>query len=195
MTNKQNMTVTDDGDRDRYVTYQTREKALNDAILRADISENFERYLEIFDTFYADDVEVSSEPQNQPFRGKARVRSVLADFLVPLHIMVEIGGLLVSVRESPIVGDVSDETHSLWAIELVGVSGRTCTLNWRVARKWNGPYVVSEHHYDHQQTGGPLTSADLNSNRLSAISPFRKASGRDCAEAVKDQILRDGGGM
>jgi hypothetical protein len=63
MDNKQSMTVADYGGRDQYATCQAREKALNEAILQADISENFERYLELFDAFYADDLEVSSEMQ------------------------------------------------------------------------------------------------------------------------------------
>lgn len=163
-------------DCDQYTRCQAREQALNAAILRADISAGFEQYFEIFETFYAEDIEVSSEPQEQPIQGKARVRSLVADFLIPLHIMAEIGGLLVSVRESPIPGDLSDETHSLWTLELVGVSGRTCTLSWRVARKWKGPYVVSEHHHDHQQTGAPLTSHDLSWNGLTEPTLLRKPS-------------------
>ena len=173
MDNKQSMTVADYGGRDQYATCQAREKALNEAILEANISENFERYLELFDAFYADDLEVSSEMQGPTIRGKARVRSLLADFLVPLHVMAEVGGLVVSVRESPIASDVADETHSLWILELVGVSGRTCTLSWRVARKWKGPCVVSEHHCDHQQNGGPLTSADLSWNGLGPVPALR----------------------
>ena len=179
MNNKDSSILADHSGHDQYTSCQAREHALNAAILRADIGENFEQYLDIFDAFYADDVEVSSEPsepQEQPVRGKERVRSLLAGFLVPLHIMAEIGGLLVSVREAPIPADLGDETHSLWTLELVGVSGRTCTLSWRVARKWKGPYVIFEHHYDHQQNGGPLTSADLSWNELSPISSFRKLS-------------------
>ena len=176
MNNKQSMTVAHYPCRDQYAIYQTREKALNDAILQANIIENLEQYLEIFDAFYADELEVTSETHERPIQGKARVRSLLADFLVPLHVMAEVGGLLVSVRESPIATDVADETHSLWMLELVGVSGRTCTICWRVARRWQGPHVVSEHHYDCQQTGGPLTSADLSWNGLSPAAAFRKPS-------------------
>jgi hypothetical protein len=46
---------------------------LNPAITQAKISESFEEYLEIFDKFYADDVQVSGENQHEPIRGKARV--------------------------------------------------------------------------------------------------------------------------
>ena len=149
-------------DHDLYASSHARERALNTAIIHANISESFEEYLEIFDEFYADEVEVSSETEGEPIRGKARVRSLLATFLVPLHIMAEIAGLLVSVRQTAIAGDAADETHSAWVLELVGISGRSCTVSWRALRKWNGSRIVYEYHYDHQQSGGPLTSSDLS---------------------------------
>ena len=149
-------------DRDSYTISQTGERALNAAIIQANISESFEEYLEIFDEFYADDIEVSSETAEEPIRGKDRVRSLLATFLVPLHVMAELGGLSVSIRQTAIPGDVAGETHSAWTLDLVGVSGRTCTVTWRALRKWNGSRVVYEHHYDEQQSGGPLTSDDLS---------------------------------
>src|SRR5216684_4706873 len=128
MTNGLSLISTDNLDRDRYTRSQTRERNLNAAIIQANISESFEEYLEIFDEFYADDIEVGSETGEEPIRGKARVRSVIANFLVPLHVMAEIGGLLISIRQTAIRGDAADERHSAWALELVGVSGRTCTL-------------------------------------------------------------------
>jgi hypothetical protein len=176
MTNELSIVSTNHLDHDLCTSSQTRERTLNAAIVQADISASFEEYLEIFDAFYDDDVEVSSETQEQPIRGKVRVRSLLATFLVPLHIMAEIGGLLVLVQQTPIPGDAPDETHSTWTIELVGVSGRTCTLSWRVLRKWNGSRVVYEYHYDHQQTGGPLTSDDLSFNAATPATGFRRPS-------------------
>jgi hypothetical protein len=149
-------------DRDLYTSSQTGERALNAAIIQANISESFEEYLEIFDEFYADDIEVGSETGEEPIRGKARVRSVIANFLVPLHVMAEIGGLLVSIRQTAMSGDAADETHSAWTLELVGVSGKSCSVSWRALRKWNGSRVVYEYHYDHQQSGGPLASEDLS---------------------------------
>src|SRR6202040_3101327 len=76
--------------------------------------------------------------------------------------MAEIGGLFISIRQTAIPGDAADETHSLWTLELVGISGRSCTVSWRALRKWNASRVVYEYHYDHQQSGGPLTSNDLS---------------------------------
>jgi|SRR5580704_10972852 hypothetical protein len=162
MANELSITSTSTLDHDIYTSSQARERSLNAAIIQANISESFEEYVEIFDEFYADEVEVSSETEEEPIRGKARVRSLLAAFLVPLHIMAEIAGLLVSVRQTAIPGDAADETHSVWTLELVGVSGKSCTVSWRALRKWNGSRIVYEYHYDHQQSGGPLTSNDLS---------------------------------
>jgi len=158
---EQSFVHTDHLDRDLETSYQTRERALNAAIVQANISESFEEHLGIFDAFYADDIEVSSETHEEKIRGKARVRALLGDFLIPLHIMAEIGGLQVSIRQIAMPGDAG-ETHSEWTLDLVGVSGRTCTVSWRAVRKWNGSRVVYEHHYEHQQSGGPLTMADLS---------------------------------
>jgi hypothetical protein len=158
-------------DGDRYTSLQRLERALNQAIVQAEISESYEEYLEIFDAFYTDDIAVTSDTMQDPIRGKASVRALVANFLIPLHIMAEIGGLLVSIRQTTIPGDVAAETHSAWTLELIGVSGNTCTLSWRVFRQWQGSRVAHEHHYDCQQSGGPLTSNDLH---LDAVSPPAK---------------------
>ena len=90
------------------------------------------------------EVEVSSETQQEPIRGKARVGSLLLNFLVPLHVMAEVGGLAISIKETTISGDAANEIHSAWTLHIVGVSGKTCALNWRTLRKWNGSRVVYE---------------------------------------------------
>jgi hypothetical protein len=150
----------DQSDRDLYA----RERVLNGAIVQVDIGKSFEEYLEIFDAFYADDIEISAETERETIHGKGRVRSLLFNFLVPLHIMAEVGGLSVSVRETPIRGGSADETHSAWTVDLAGVSGTTCSLTWCTLRKWNGPRVVYERHYDQRQSGEPLTFNDLSFN-------------------------------
>jgi hypothetical protein len=173
---KQNFVSAEPFDQDLYTSSRSLERTLNSAIVQADISENFEAYLEIFDEFYADDIEVSSETEEEPIRGKARVRSLIATFLAPLHVMAEIGGLLISVRQTAMPGDTADEMHSAWTLDLVGVSGRSCTVSWRALRKWNGSRVAYEYHYDHKQTGGPLTSDDLNFNAATSAAEFRSPS-------------------
>ena len=139
------------------------ERALNRAIVTAEISRSFEEYVEIFDRFYAEDIEVSSATSTGQIRGKATVRSLLYDFLIPLHIMAEIGGVSISIRQITMPGDAADETHSAWTLDLVGATGRSCTASWRTLRKWKDSFVVYEHHYDEQQRGGPLTEDDLRS--------------------------------
>jgi len=153
---------------DPYPQPRAAERALNAALVHAEIARSYEEYLEIFDEFYADDVEGSSEAIEEPIRGKARVRSLLSNFLVPLHAMAEVGGVSISVRETAIPGDVEDETHSAWTLELVGATGKVCTVSWRTFRKWNDSRVVLEHHYDQQQSGEPLAHGDL---RFDVLEP------------------------
>ena len=70
------------------------------------------KYLEIFEALYADNIEGSSETREEPIGGKARVRSLVFSFLIRLHTMAEVGGVSISIRETPIPGDVIDESHS-----------------------------------------------------------------------------------
>ena len=170
MTDQHRFAYADHFDHDLYTRTRTRDRVLNAAIVRADISESFDKYLEIFDAFYADDIEVSDETRAEPVRGKARVRALLCNFLVPLHVMAAIGGLSTSIRETPIPGDVAGETNSAWTIDLVAASGATCNLSWCAFRRWNQSQVVYERHYNYEQKGGPLT---LNDFRFTAAEPAR----------------------
>jgi hypothetical protein len=147
---------------DAYKSSQTAELSLNASILRAEIAGSYEEFLDIFETFYADDVEVSREDLPEMIRGKARLRPFLLNVLVPLHVMAEVAGLSISVQQTAVPGDRANETHSAWRIDFTGVGGRRCTLKWHATRRWNASRVVSEHHYDLQQIGGPLTMDDLN---------------------------------
>jgi hypothetical protein len=150
-----------DPDDDPYASSHVGERALNRAIVTAEISRSYEEYLEIFDRFYAEDVEVSSATSTGQIRGKARASSLLWNFLVPLHIMAEIAGVSISIRQITMPSDATGETHSAWTLDLVGASGRSCTLSWRTLRMWKDSLVVYEHHYDEQQRGGPLTEDDF----------------------------------
>jgi hypothetical protein len=147
-----------------YKSSQVAETTLNAAILRAEIARSYEEFLEIFDKFYADDVEVTSEDSPGTIRGKERVRTFLLNFLVPLHVMSEVAGLTISVQQTPLPRDSANETHSKWTIDFVGVGGRRCTLKWYAIRRWADSRVVYEYHYGHEQIGGPLTQDDLNLN-------------------------------
>src|SRR5262245_40515139 len=137
------------------------ERALNGAILAAEISESYEEYLQIFDHFYADDIHATADGLKDPVEGKAAVRARLAGFLVPLHVFAEVGGLSVSIQWHPITGDRPHETHSAWTLELRGVTGASCRVTWCSRRRRRAGRVLSEHHYDRRQIGAPLTFSDL----------------------------------
>jgi hypothetical protein len=149
-------------DGNAYKSSQAAELTLNAAILRAEIARSYEEFLEILDKYYADDVEVSSEDSPETIRGRERVRPFLLNFLVPLHVMAEVAGLSISVQHSEVPRDTADETYSGWRIDFAGVGGSRCTLKWSTIRRWKASRVVYEHHYDHEQIGGPLTEGDLN---------------------------------
>src|SRR4029077_14022132 len=172
---KQNF-KSDELERDLYTASQMKERALNAAIVEADIEQGYEKYLAIFDAFYGDEFEAISENADKPIRGKERVRSLLGNFLYPVHVMTEVGGLTVTIRVTEIAGDVTGETHSAWTAEFVGVSGRTNTVSWRVFRKWNGSRVVYEYHYDQQQQGEVLTVGDLSFDAATPAPQFGRPS-------------------
>jgi hypothetical protein len=67
------------------------ERALNAAIVNADITRGYEEYLTLVDQYYAEDVEVSTDVSPDPLVGKGRLKSLLLGFLVPLHMMAEMG--------------------------------------------------------------------------------------------------------
>src|SRR5258708_17408330 len=96
------------------------ERALNGAILGADISESYEEHLEIFDRFYADDIHATADGLKEPVEGKAAVRARLAGFLVRLHVFAEIAGVSFSLHCSPRPRDRPHEPPSAGTLELPG---------------------------------------------------------------------------
>ena len=162
MTHRNNLTTVSQLDSNAYKSSQAAELTLNAAILRAEIARSYEEFLDIFEKFYADDVEVSSEDSPETIRGKERVRPFLLNFLVPLHVMAEVAGLSISVRQTAVPRDSANETHSAWRIDFTGLGGRRCTLKWYAIRRWKASRVVYEHHYGHEQIGEPLTQDDLS---------------------------------
>ena len=163
--------------RDPYSHYQVAEQTLNTAITQAKISESFEEYLEIFDKFYADEVEVSSETQQEPIRGKARGGLTSPELPGPASRYGRSWGSSDNIKETTIPGDAANEIHSAWTLNIAGVSGKTCTLNWRALRKWNGSRVVYEHHYDLQRSGEPLTFDDLGFDMIGPVSGLQGGRG------------------
>jgi len=137
------------------------ERALNAAIVSADIRNSYEEFLAIVDQFYADDVVAGSDSSPDRLMGRARVKSALVGFAVPLHVIAEIGGLSVRVHHTPIASDSLNDQHSEWSLELIGVTGRRVRMTWCVRRRWQHSQVVDEYHYDQHQEGEPLSLSDL----------------------------------
>src|SRR5258708_13845404 len=136
--------------------------ALNTALVNADISKGYEEYMAIFERFCSDEVEATSAARPGGLVGKARLVPVLLDFLIPLHVMAEVGGLSVSLRCSPIRGDADDEQHADWTLRLTGATRKTVTLTWSSARRWRDSRIVHERHYDAHIAGEPLTLLDFD---------------------------------
>jgi hypothetical protein len=135
---------------------------LNNALVNADISKGYEEYLALFDHFYDENVEVASDSNPDPLVGKARVLPIIFNFLMPLHVMAEIGGLTVRLRCTPFFSDKREEQHADWSLDLVGVSGRSVVVSWSSTRRWKDARVVYERHSDHRQLGEALTMIDLD---------------------------------
>jgi len=57
------------------------ERALNAAIVSADITRGYEEYLTLVDQYYAEDVEVSTDVSPDTLVGKHRLKSLLLGFL------------------------------------------------------------------------------------------------------------------
>jgi hypothetical protein len=87
MIDEHNLVPISRSEGDAYKNSQAADLSLNAAIMRAEIARGYEEFLDIFDTFYADDVEVGREDLREMIRGKARVRPFLLNVLVPLHVL------------------------------------------------------------------------------------------------------------
>jgi hypothetical protein len=129
------------------------DQRLNAAITAADIKESFESYLHIVDAFYSEDVEVVLGEGIGLVRGRENLRERLTEFLVPIHIMAEVGGLSVSIRSTAIPAPDGAGTDSRWEGRFRAASGSTRTFSWSVQRRWKEGRVNYERHYDHHVVG------------------------------------------
>src|SRR5260370_32400174 len=124
MMDEHNLVAVSRFDGNAYKSSQAADLALNTAILRAEIARSYEEFLEIFETFYADDVDVSSEDSRETIRGKTRIRPFLLNFLVPLHVIAEVAGLSVSVQQAAVPRATANDTPSAWRIVFAGFAWR-----------------------------------------------------------------------
>jgi hypothetical protein len=135
---------------------------LNNALVNANISDGYEQYLALFDRFCDESIEAASAGNPDPLVGKSRVVPIVWGFLMPLHVMAEIGGLAVRLRYTPLFRDMREELYAEWFLRLVGATGRSVMVSWSSARRWKAAHVIYERHSDHQQFGEALTMVDLN---------------------------------
>jgi hypothetical protein len=135
---------------------------LNNALVNADISNGYEEYVALFEHFYDENVEVASDSNPAPLIGQARVLPVILRFLMPLHMVAEVGGLVVRLRYTPLFSDKREEQHADWSLDLVGATGRSVMVSWSSARRWKDARVKYERHSDHRQFGEALTMIDLD---------------------------------
>ena len=129
------------------------DQLLNAAITGSSIEESFESYLDIVDAFYSEDVEVILGEDIEPVRGRGDLRARLSDFLAPIHIMAEVGGLSVSIRSTAIPAADGAGTDSRWEATFRVASGTTRIFSWSVQRRWKEGRVSYERHYDHEVVG------------------------------------------
>src|SRR5258708_23473040 len=93
-----------DHDDDPCASSHVGERALNKAIVTAEISRGYEEYFAIFDRFYAEDVETATDTGGEPISVKASVFAALLNFLIPLHVIAEVGRLSVCILVTSIPG-------------------------------------------------------------------------------------------
>ena len=134
---------------------------LNKAILSKDISFDFLPFVELCHNHYADEVDVSFDKSPRSTIARDKLEGMLLDFLFPLHVISEIGGVEVRVGVQPITSDTPDQQHSAWSVELLAKNGARHAMFWKTMRTWIAGKVVAEHLYDQYHEGPSLQHSDL----------------------------------
>src|SRR5258708_21642181 len=104
---------------DDYEVRRIQDKALNEAILSNDISFDFLPFIDLCHRHYADEVDLSSGEGPRRTVGKGTLQGMLMDFLFPIHLIAEMGGVEVTVEAQHITSDTPDQQHSSWSVELL----------------------------------------------------------------------------
>jgi hypothetical protein len=129
------------------------DQRLNATITAASINDSFESYLDILDAFYSEDVQVILGEGTEPVCSRDDLRSRLSEFLAPIHIMAEVGGLSVTVQSTAVPAPDGAGTDSKWEAKFRAASGLARTFSWSVQRRWKEGRVNYERHYDHHVVG------------------------------------------
>jgi hypothetical protein len=112
---------------DNYEAPRIQDKALNEAILSNDISFDFLPFIDLCNRHYADEVDLSFGEGPRRTVAKDTLQGMLMDFLFPIHLIAEMGGVKVRVEAQHITSDTPDQQHTSWSVELLAKDG-TATL-------------------------------------------------------------------
>src|SRR5260370_19167298 len=106
-------------------------KALNEAILSTDISFDFLPFIELCHRHYADEVDLGFGEGPRRTVAKDTLQGMLMDFLFPIHLIAEMGGVEVTVEAQHITSDTPDEQHSSWSVGLLAKNGPRHVTSWQ----------------------------------------------------------------
>ncbi len=90
------------------------------------------------------------------------------DFLFPIHLIAEMGGVEVTVEAQHITSDTPDEQRTSWSAELLAKNGTRHVVSWKTMRIWVAGKVVAEHLYDQSHEGPAIQYTDLELQRFDA---------------------------
>ena len=153
---------------DDYLAPHVQDKSLNEAILSNDISFDFLPFIELCNRHYADEVDLSFGEGPRRTVAKDTLQGMLMDFLFPIHLIAEMGGVQVTVEAQHITSDTPDEQHSSWSAELLAKNGARHVMSWKTMRIWIADKVVAEHLYDQSHEGRAIEYSDLELKRFDA---------------------------
>lgn len=153
---------------DDHATPSMQDKVLNDAILNSDISFDFLPFVELCSRYYADEVDLSSDESPRRTIARETLQGMLLDFLFPIHLIAEMGGVQVNVDAHHIVSDMPDQQHSSWSVEFLAKNGTRHAMSWKTMRTWIAGKVVAEHLYDQCHEGSAIQYSDLEVKRFDA---------------------------
>jgi hypothetical protein len=142
------------------------DQALNDAILSNDIRYDFLPFIELCHRHYADVVDLSFGEGPRRTVAKDALQGMLMNFLLPIHLISEMGGVEVMVEAQHTTNDTPDQQHSSWSVEFLSKNGARHVMSWKTKRIWVAGKVVAEHLYDQSHEGPAIQYSDLELKRL-----------------------------
>ena len=153
---------------DDYEAPRIQDQELNEAILSNDISIDFLPFIDLCHRHYADEVDLSFGEGPRRTVAKDTLQEMLMNFLFPIHLISEMGGVDVTVEAQHITSDTPDQQHSSWSVELLAKNGTRHVMSWKTMRIWVAGKVVAEHLYDQSHEGPAIRHSDLELKRFDA---------------------------